>query len=142
MEDERLILREKGLQPQLSPAAEAAVQQQLDAISIKSRLDWSGAPSTISVSMLRDRFFRGLSAPLISKPPSGIGSALDGWYRNSTNHTEVQLYDQELEESMNGWGALDLPQVLKVYKARPLAVSLRDRSVSPQRDQQCRRSTK
>lgn len=119
MEEDRLVLRKAGQQPKLSAAAEARVRQQLDAISIRSAS--IGQALNYVGLMLRDRFFKSRSAPMITKPPTGMGSALDGWYRESTNHTDVELYEQELEESMNGWGALDIPQVLKVYKARPLA---------------------
>jgi hypothetical protein len=118
MEEERLKLRTEGKEPALSNAAEARIQQQLDAISIK-QASIGQALNYIGL-LLREKYFQKRAAPLISKPPTSIGTALDNWYISSTDSTEVQLYDQELEESMNGWGALDLPQVLKIYKARPL----------------------
>lgn len=115
----RVELQLQGRQPELAPEIEAAIQRQIDAInprsaSIGQALNYVGL-------MLRHKYYDSHSAQLIAKPPMGGGVGIENWYRGSDDHSEVDLYEQELQESMNGWGALDLPQVLKVYKARPLA---------------------
>jgi cytochrome c5/uncharacterized protein YneF (UPF0154 family) len=118
METLRLELRKKGAQPSLPPEVEAAIGQQLDVINIRSTTIGQGL--NYLGLFLRNRYFLNDSTPLISRAPAEMGAALRSWYRTSTDNDDVELYKQELQESINGWGALDLPQVLKVYKAKPL----------------------
>lgn len=113
------MARLEGRQPVLPAEVEAGIQQQVDAVnprsaSIGQALNYVGL-------MLKHKYYDSHSAQLIAKPPLGGNMGIENWYQGGDDHAEVKLYEQELQESMNGWGALDLPQVLKVYKARPLA---------------------